>query len=460
MSIDRFSVVGLGKLGACTAACIANKGFDVIGVDINPKTVALINEGRAPVMEPGLDESIAACRGRLTATSDYERAIMGSEATFVVVPTPSDDKGAFSLRYVAQAACEIGRALAKKSDYHIVVITSTVLPGSTEFGILPILERESGKVCGQGFGLCYNPEFIALGSVIRDFLNPDFVLIGQSDENAGSQLEAVYASICDNNPPVARMSFVNAELAKIALNTYVTTKITYANMLASICERLPGGDVDVVTAAIGLDSRIGKRYLKGGLGYGGPCFPRDNVALAYIAREVGCRALLAETTDQVNRSQVQRIARLILAHLRPGSRVAVLGLSYKPLSNVVEESQGLEIARSLAAAGCPTIVYDPLALDNARRELGDRVPYANTAEECLGEAEAVIIANADPEFVALPSEAFVRHSSPLLVLDAWRIKRAELAGTEGVEYLPFGVGDPSSAMAKRLADLWRQEEPR
>lgn len=457
MSIRRFSVVGLGKLGVCMAACIASKGFDVIGVDVNPETVALVNEGRAPVMEPGLDELIAANRSRLAATSDYESAIMGSEVTFVVVPTPSDDSGGFSLRYVAQAAHEIGRAIAEKSTYHVVVLTSTVLPGSTQFGILPILERESGKVCGRDFGLCYSPEFIALGSVIRDFLNPDFVLIGESDERAGSQLEAFYAAICDNGPPAARMNFVNAELAKIALNTYVTTKITYANMLAEICERLPGGDVDVVTGAIGLDSRIGKRYLKGGLGYGGPCFPRDNMALGYMARKLGRSALLAETTDQVNRSQVQRITKLILARLRPEAQIAVLGLSYKPLSNVVEESQGLEIARNLAAAGYPTTVYDPLALGNARRELGDLVAYADTAQECLAEAEAVIIANPDPEFVALPAEAFVRPFHRMLVLDAWRIKRAELAECEEVDYLPLGVGLPCPGLEKPLADLWQEE---
>src|SRR5205823_399946 len=153
-------------------------------------------------------------------------------------------------------------------------LTSTVLPGSTRYGLLPVLEGASGKRCGRDFGLCYSPEFIALGTVIKDFLRPDFLLIGESDSAAGDQLQDLYRDVCETQPPVARMSWVNAELTKIAVNTYVTMKITFANSLAMLCQRLPGGDIDAVTSALGLDSRIGPRYLKAGLGYGGPCFPR------------------------------------------------------------------------------------------------------------------------------------------------------------------------------------------
>jgi UDPglucose 6-dehydrogenase len=195
-----------------------------------------------------------------------------------------------------------------------------VLPGSVRHGLLPVLEKESGKACGRDFGLCYSPEFIALGSVIHDFLNPDFCLIGEQDERAGKRLEACYLEIMANRPPCRRMSLENAELTKVALNTFVTTKITYANMLAELCARMPGGDVDTVSDALGLDTRIGRRYLTGGLGYGGPCFPRDNIALGYFARAVGADAGLAEATDRLNRSASGKLAQTVASILSPGPR--------------------------------------------------------------------------------------------------------------------------------------------
>lgn len=440
--ISRASVVGLGKLGACMAACIASKGAKVFGVDTNPRTVARFNEGRAPVMEPGLAELIEANRERLSATSDYETAIAHSEVTFVVVPTPSDEQRRFSTDYVVEATSEIGRALLTKTGYHLVVLTSTVLPGSIGQDILPVLEQASGKKCGIDFGLCYNPEFIALGNVIHDLLNPDFILIGESDARAGDTLEKWYESFCDNSSPVRRMNFVNAELTKISVNTFVTTKITFANTLAAICEELPGADVDVVTDALGMDSRIGRRYLTGALGYGGPCFPRDNQALAYIARHLGCPAGLAETTDQENRAFLDRQIARIKADLVPGNTLAIIGLAYKPDTNVVEESQSLLIAQSVASSGIPVIVFDPIAIDNARAVLFDSVEYARSLRECLERADAVVIANPCREFRALKAVDFSKRGEKITVFDCWRLLRDELSNCEWVNYVPLGFGRP------------------
>ena len=251
---------------------MAAKGFRVIGVDLDPRKVEDINQGRAPVFEPQLEDTIRASAGRLTAHDDVAAAVAESEITFIVVATPSEADGSFSLRYVL-ASCEtIGRALRAKAGRHLVVLTSTVMPGSTGGIVRETLERASGKRVGRDFGLCYNPEFIALGSVIRDFLNPDFLLIGESDPQSGDILEALYRQVCENQPGVARMNFVNAEIAKLSVNTFVTTKISFANMLARICEALPDADVDVVSGALGLDTRIGIKYLKGAVGYGGPVF--------------------------------------------------------------------------------------------------------------------------------------------------------------------------------------------
>jgi UDPglucose 6-dehydrogenase len=446
-------VIGLGKLGASMMAAIANRGFRVIGVDVNPRSVELVNAGHAPVWETNLEETIAANKERLRATLDHREAILGSDLTFVVVPTPSDNRGAFSLQYAAWAFREIGRALKEKEGYHLVVLTSTVLPGSTRYGLLPILEQESGKTCGRDFGLCYNPEFIALGSVIHDFLNPDFVLIGEFDERSGSMLEAFYAQILENQAPCARMSIENAELTKIAVNTYVTTKITFANMLAELCERIPGGNIDVVTNALGLDRRIGHKYLKGALGYGGPCFPRDNVALSFIARALGSSADLAEVTDRMNRTLSNRVIERLKPLIRKGMTVAVLGLAYKPGSHVVEESQGIYLARLLAGLGVRVLGYDPLANEMARVELQDQALILESLEECISQADMVLITTPDPIFRSLTAADFDENSS-VIVVDFWRILEKELAGRENIRYIPVGRSLDDEANAQRLQELW------
>lgn len=450
----RYSIIGLGKLGASMAAAIASRGFNVIGVDINQRTVDLVNAGHAPVQETNLEETIAANKERLRATMDHKEAILNSDVSFVIVPTPSDGRGAFSLQYAAWAFREIGRALAEKSGYHNVVLTSTVLPGSTRYGLMPILERESGKVCGRDFGLCYSPEFVALGSVIHDFLNPDFSLVGEIDDRAGNQLESCYAQIMENNPPCKRMSIENAELVKLALNTFITTKITYANMLAEICEQLPGGDIDVVTNALGQDSRIGRKYLTGALGYGGPCFPRDNVAINFFAKTLGVTAELAETTDRMNRTLVEKIVKRLKLYLKPGSTVALLGLAYKPFSHVVEESQAIYLARALSDTGTRVVGFDPLAGEEARRELRDHAVILGDIASCLAQADCVVITTPDPAFRTLRSSDFPQKSPPMVVLDCWRILREELRDRDHVRYVPLGVGSKEPALISRLKEMW------
>lgn len=437
----RFSVIGLGKLGAPLAAVMASKGFPVIGVDLNADFVQALNDGRAPVEEPRLQELIDANRARLSATTDVTSAIHGSDVTFIIVPTPSNSDGWFSNRHLLAALADVGDALRSKSGYHLVVITSTVMPGSTDGELRAVLEHHSGRTVGAELGLCYNPEFIALGSVVRNMLAPDFILIGESDPKAGELLAGIYKKSCDNDPQIKRMNFVNAELTKISVNSYVTTKISYANMLAGLCERLPCADVDVVTDAIGADSRIGRKYLQGAIGYGGPCFPRDNVAFAALARKMGARADLAEATQALNQHQIDRIAGIIDRHVGTGRRVAVLGLSYKPDTGVVEESQGLMLADHLARNRCEVLVYDPQAMPAAIDALGTRVVASVSADACVGEADVVVIATAWPQFRTLSVDALRRPvGQTVTVIDLWRILPAErYAGVADIIYPGVGA---------------------
>jgi UDPglucose 6-dehydrogenase len=253
------------------------------------------------------------------------------------------------------------------------------------------------------------------------------LLVGESDRRAGDVLEAVYRQTLSREVPIQRMNWVNAELTKIAVNTFVTTKISYANMLAEICEHLPGADVDVVTAALGKDSRIGPKYLKGALGYGGPCFPRDNVAFTSMAKRLGVAADIATATDSINQRQVDRVVQLVDRLGPAGSAVAVLGLAYKPQTPVVDESQGIMIARKLSQSGHEVIVADPLALETASAVLGDSVVVVGSAEAAISAADIVVIAIPAAEYAQLPASAFTAGGKRRIVLDCWRILAAEVA---------------------------------
>jgi UDPglucose 6-dehydrogenase len=445
-------MVGLGKLGSSMAAAIASRGHDVIGVDVNHRAVDALNDGRAPVQETGLQELIDANRARLRATMSHDQAVLESELTFVIVPTPSDERGAFSLQYAAYAFREIGKALSKKNGHHTIVLTSTVLPGAMRHGLVPILEKHSGKRAGEEFGVCYSPEFIALGSVIRDFLNPDFLLVGEIDARSGDHLSACYREIMPPDTPIKRMSLENAELAKISVNAYVTTKITFANMLAELCGAIPGGNVDVVADAIGMDSRIGRKYFTGGLGFGGPCFPRDTVAFTFIANAVGARPDLSIATDRLNRSLADRILQQLGSRLTRGVTVAMLGLAYKPHSHVIEESQAIKIAKTLLERGIRVLAYDPLAGQAANQELGGRALVMDNPCDCLRDADVALIATPDPEFKRLSARDFRQDGKTTLVVDFWRILSDQLSGVEGIEYLPYGFGLDASGDA--LKELW------
>jgi len=439
------------------AAAIAIRGHHVIGVDVNHRAVDALNAGKAPAPETGLEALIQQNRDRLRGTMSHEEAILGSELTFVIVPTPSDERGAFSLQYAAYAFRAIGQALRSKKERHTVVLTSTVLPGATRHGLVPVLEQQSGRKAGVDFGVCYSPEFIALGTVIRDFLNPDFLLIGELDAQSGEHLESCYRDIMGPAVPARRMTLENAELAKISVNAYVTVKITFANMLAELCARLPDGNVDVISDALGLDARIGRKYLTGGLGFGGPCFPRDNVALGFIANALGVRADLPETTDRLNRSVADRILRQLGPKITRDLSVGVLGLAYKPLSHVIEESQAIQLVRTFLDRGLRVVAYDPLARQSADTEFGGRMIILDSARDCLRDVDVVLITTPDPEFAALTAADFVRPGRNVLVVDFWRILRKTLSGVSGIDYVAYGCGPGTGgAETDALKTLWSE----
>jgi len=436
--MTKLSVVGLGKLGVCALACFAYRGFKVLGTDVNKDLVDAINNGKAPVWEPRLQELISHARPRIRVTQNYEDVIRESDVTFLIVPTPSKQDGHFSDEYLRDALGHLASGLKRiNKKFHLFAVHSTVSPGTIQDSLIPLIESVSGEKLNKDFGVCYNPEFIALGSVINDFLNPDVVLIGQSSKRAGDKLEAIYRTVCENNPYVARMSIVSAEIAKISLNSYITMKISFANTLAQICERIPGADVDDITRALGADKRVSPYYLKGGLSYGGPCFPRDNRAFAAFAQKFGIDAKLAKTTDAVNELHNQHLLQHIMGCISgtDHNTVAVLGLAYKPNTPVIEESAAIRLIEELLKNGVEVVVYDPLAMENARAYFGDKVLYASSVKECLANASVCVITTQAEQFRSI-NASHICHN-PTTIIDCWRMLDPAKLGA-GVKYLPLG----------------------
>ena len=356
--LQKASVCGLGKLGACIAATLAQRGIDVVGIDIDPEKVRKVNAGQPPVEEPLLAETITAGRARLRATQDYHEAV-GTDVTFFIPPSPSLPDGSFSNEFLLRAMQPVAAAVRKAGKPgHVFVCSSTTTPGAVDTVLIPMLEREIGGVCGRDFGVCYNPEFIALGNVVKGLLEPDLVLIGESDPATGAALEALYKRYNTNSPNIARMSIVSAELTKISVNSFVTMKISFTNQLRMIAERFPKANIHHVLDAIGSDSRVGRKYLRAGLSYGGPCFPRDNRLLAYTARQLGLEAPLAEASDKVNQRTNLDLLEKVRQLVGKTDTVAVLGLTYKPDTYITEEAAGLFLAQQLKRHGYHVVVHD------------------------------------------------------------------------------------------------------
>jgi UDPglucose 6-dehydrogenase len=417
-----------------------------------PEVIDELNQGRTLLREPGLSELLAEIGGkRLKATLSHPAAIEQTDISCIMVHTPSDDDGHFSNQYVLRALESLGRSLRDSSkSYHLFIINSTVMPGSTENEFIPLLENTSGRKLNEGFGLCYSPELVALGSVVRDFLRPDVVAIGSSDERAGQTAEDLYRKLCENNPPICRMSLIDAEIFKVSLNCYVTLKISFANALANLCERIPGARVDAITHALGADRRIGPHYLQGGLAFGGTCFPRDTRAYIVLAKRNGLDAALVEAAETVNRAQDRHIADLILDEVGRSRQktVSVLGLAFKPNTNVIVDSPAIKLIDVLVRQGVRVNAYDPLAIENTKAVFGEKITYATSVRECVAQSDVCVITTQTKEFKEIDDSYIVRE--PTTIFDCWRLLDPSKLGTR-VKYVPLGVGLQAAATEEKAA---------
>jgi UDPglucose 6-dehydrogenase len=429
---EMISVIGLGRLGLPFLLSFASEGYKVVGVDIDENKISKLHSKNTYLFEPEVIESVKKYEHNITVTTDYKLAITTTSITFIAVQTPSKTDGSFSLKYILQACREIGKILKTKKSKHTIVITSTVSPVSMKV-IQRELEKYSNKKVGIDIGLCYSPEFIALGQVIEDVKNPDFILIGESDKETGNIITRVRKSICKNNPKVLRTNFINAEIAKLSLNTYLTTKMSFANMIARMCEQIPGADAQTVSDIIGTDERVGKKYLVGSVAYGGPCFPRDNRALSEYLDRIGLSISLPEVIDDFNKEQNNYLFDLIVKYAKKNDVIGILGLTYKPDTDIVEESPGKIVAQKLLKKEYKVITYDP-AYKKGFQNDSKKLHVVSTIEEVIEKSSVVVIATPWKEFQSIPVDSW---KNCKFVIDCWRILKT--IPTEPIRYIPFGI---------------------
>jgi len=422
----RISIIGTGYVGLCTAVGFASKGYKVITSTHDPEKADSIKRGVPPFYEPGLEESMQRVvkDGYLRCVLDREEAILNMEITFIAAGTPTKPDGSVDLRYIKGSAREIGEALKKKDTYHLVVVKSTVVPGTTQNVVKTILEKHSNKKCGMDFGLCMNPEFLREGSALYDTLHPDRIIVGEYDKKSGDVLEALCQDFYgEGMPPLIRTNLPTAELIKYANNAFLATKIGFINQIANICEKIPGADVTVVAKAIGLDKRIGPLFLNAGWGYGGSCLPKDVKALIAFSEGLGYSPALFNAVEDVNNTQPYRAVELAKKHLGDlqGKRIAILGLAFKPNTDDMREATSIRIINKLLKEGANIVAYDPAATNNAKKIFKDGIEYAPSAIKCIGGADCCIIATEWEEFKELKPENFSEHMRNPVVIDGRRI---------------------------------------
>jgi UDPglucose 6-dehydrogenase len=351
------------------------------------------------------------------------------------------EDGSINLDSIISSSREIGEILKMKNDYHLVIIKSTVTPGTTENIVKPILEKKSGKRCGLDFGLCMNPEFLREGSAIDDMYKPDRIIIGEFDEKSGSKLNDFYQNFYDFKIPILRVNLSTAEMIKYANNSFLAAKISFINQIANICQKIPGSDVTKISEALGLDKRINPNFLRAGLGYGGSCFPKDLDALINYAKNLNINVDLLEAVKKVNSNQPYvaiEIAKLFLKKLK-NKKISILGLSFKPETDDIRNAVSIKIIKKLIEEEALITVYDPVATSKTREIFKEKINYAPSSMECVQNSDCCILVTEWEEFRKLTPEFYLKNMRNPMLIDGRRLYNPKIF-TEKLKYVAVGLG--------------------
>lgn len=440
----KISIIGTGYVGLVTGACLAEKGHQVTCVDINPERVAALNRAESPIFEAGLEELLRKHVGKgLSATTDLNAAVLGTELTLIAVGTPFNGKE-IDLTFVLGSTKQIGAALKQKNAYHVVVVKSTVVPGTTDQHVLPALEASSGKKAGKDFGVGMNPEFLSEGEAVNDFLFPDRIVLGGIDARATDVLEEVYKPFGPEVPRL-RTNTRTAEMIKYASNSLLATLISFSNELANLGSALGGIDTVEVMRGVHLSMYFRSRnkeglppitsFLKAGCGFGGSCLPKDVSALIAHGHKAATSMRMLESVIRINEEQPKRTVALLRKHWSSlkGIRVAVLGLSFKPETSDVRESPAFPIMRELLDSGAVVKAYDPVAKHEAQRAFSEaKVNYCDSLDAALTDADAVVVVTPWKEFKDVPARLASSQPKTVFVDGRRAYDKQAVANYEGI----------------------------
>ena len=432
------AIVGTGYVGLVSGACFAEMGIDVTCVDINPEKIKCLLNGEIPIYEPGLDDLVKRNveAGRLHFTTDLTTCLDNVEVVFSAVGTPPDEDGSADLQYVLEVARTFGRQIKK----YTILVTKSTVPVGTAKKVKAVIKEELTKRGEQiDFEVASNPEFLKEGAAIKDFMSPDRVVVGVESDRAKKVMERLYRPFQMNNYRLYFMDIPSAEMTKYAANAMLATRISFMNDIANLCD-LVGANVDMVRKGIGADTRIGSKFLYPGCGYGGSCFPKDVKALARTAREYGYTMGVIEAVEAVNERQKEIVVKKLqdkLGTLR-GKTIALWGLAFKPETDDMREAPALVVIEKLLEAGASVKVYDPVAMDECRRRIGDRVVYCKDMYDVVIDADALAVLTEWKEF-RIPSWSVIKRVMKQSVLvDGRNIYSKDEVIAEGFEYAAIG----------------------
>ena len=438
----KITVIGTGYVGLVTGACLSDVGIEVTCVDIDQKKIDGLKNGILPIFEPGLEEIVRRNyhKGRLNFSTDLGEAIEGSQAAFIAVGTPPGEDGSADLKYVLAVADQIGKTM---TDYLVVITKSTVPVGTAEKVRHAVADTLELRDVDFGFDVASNPEFLKEGAAIDDFMKPDRIVVGVDSEDAQKVMDRLYRPFTLNGHPVIFMDIPSAEMTKYAANAMLATKISFMNDIANLCEKM-GADVNKVRKGIGSDPRIGNKFIYPGIGYGGSCFPKDVKALARTGRENGHTMRILEAVEAVNDDQKSVLFNKINAYFGgslQGKTIAFWGLSFKPNTDDMREAPSVVLANLLLQAGAKVRAYDPVAMEEAKHDLGDTITYCTNDMEAIQGADALALITEWTEFRVPNWEKVGQAMKTKVVFDGRNLYRREIVGEAGFDYYGIGMSE-------------------
>ena len=433
----KIGIVGLGFVGLSLTSVLSSKGYDVIGIDIDEEKCKKISNGISPFFEPELEKLLRnGLKKKLKIANDF-LLIKNCDFIFVTVGTPQNTSGSIDLSIIKKAISKIGENLEKNKKKPIILVKSTVIPGTMKKDLLPILEKKSKKKAGKDFGLISNPEFLQESTAIRDTKFPHAVVLGGYETKFMRKTKGLFKKLHPNTPIIIT-NHQTAEMIKYANNSFLATKISFINQLSNICQKIPGANIDDIAKTIGLDLRIGKLFLNAGPGYGGSCLPKDMKALINFANTTGVTPTLLNAVEDVNTKQLEQIISIIKKRLGDltSKKITILGTAFKPNTDDIRDSIAIELIKKLQKRKADVIIHDPKAMENTRRVFGDKIRYGRTVTDALSKSQCVIIMTQWKQYEKLNNNQF-KNMKRKFVIDSRRMLSDKQLD---VDYFAIGLG--------------------